>query len=142
MKVTYQQEPTLDAAAMLELLKRSTLAERRPVDEADTIQKMIENADILITARVEERLVGLSRAITDFSFCTYLSDLAVDQNYQRQGIGRELLQRTHATAGLNTTLILLSAPKAESYYPHICMTRHDSCWTIPRQPLEDGTAKS
>ena len=142
MTVTYRQEPTLDAAEMLDLLERSTLAERRPVDEADTIQKMIENADILITARVEERLVGLSRAITDFSYCTYLSDLAVDQDCQRQGIGRELLQRTHAAAGLNTTLILLSAPKAHSYYPHIGMTRHDSCWIIPRQPLEDGTARS
>ncbi len=142
MKVTYQQEPTLDAAAMLDLLERSTLAERRPVNEAVTIQKMIENADILVTARVEERLVGLSRAITDFSFCTYLSDLAVDQAYQRRGIGRELIQRTHAAAGLNTTLILLSAPKVKTYYPHIGMTRHDSCWIIPRQPLEDETAKS
>ncbi len=138
MKVTYQQEPTLGAAEMLDLLERSTLAERRPVDEADTIEKMIENADILLTARVEERLVGLSRAITDFSYCTYLSDLAVDQDYQRRGIGRELIQRTHAAAGLNTHLILLSAPKAQSYYPHIGMTAHDSCWIIPRQPLEGG----
>lgn len=134
MTVTYQQEPTLAAAEMLDLLERSTLAERRPVDEAGTIEKMIENADILLTARVEERLVGLSRAITDFSYCTYLSDLAVDRAYQRRGIGRELLQRTHVAAGLNTTLILLSAPKAESYYPHIGMTRHDSCWIIPRRP--------
>ena len=88
---------------------------------------MIENADIWVTARVEERLVGLSRAITDFSYCTYLSDLAVDQDYKRQGIGRELLQRTHAAAELNTTLILLSAPKAQGYHPRVGMTRHDSC---------------
>ena len=74
-----------------------------------------------------------SRAITDFSFSTYLADLAVDQDYQRRGIGKELLRLTHEAAGLNTMLILLSAPLARTYYPHIGMQRHDSCWIIPRQ---------
>src|SRR5258705_331703 len=78
-------------------------------------------------------LVGVSRAITDFAFCTYLSDLAVDEKYQRQGIGRELIRRTHEAAGLHTTLILLAAPKAQSYYPHIGMTRHESCWITAPQ---------
>jgi len=77
--------------------------------------------------------VGISRAITDFSFCTYLSDLAVDEAFQRRGIGRELIRRTHEAAGLNTALILLAAPKAQAYYPHIGMARHGSCWTLPRR---------
>ena len=67
---------------------------------------------------------------TDFAFCAYLSDLAVDEGRQRQGIGRELIRRTHEAAGLHTTLILLAAPKARSYYPHIGMTKHESCWVI------------
>jgi hypothetical protein len=92
---------------------------------------MLAHADIILTARVAGQLVGVSRAITDYSFCTYLSDLAVDVAYQRRGIGRGLIHRTHEIAGLNTTLILLSAPKAREYYPHIGMTRHDSCWIIP-----------
>ena len=78
-------------------------------------------------------LVGASRAITDFSYCTYLSDLAVDGQFQRQGIGRELIHRTHEAAGFKTTLILLSAPAARSYYPHIGMQPHDSCWVIARR---------
>ena len=91
-------------------------------------------ADVIVTARVDGLLVGVSRAITDFSFCTYLSDLAVDEQFQGEGIGRELIRRTHELAGLHTTLILLAAPKAMSYYPHIGMSKHESCWVIPRQP--------
>ena len=75
----------------------------------------------------------MSRAVTDFGYCTYLADLAVDAAFQRQGIGQELIRRTHEAAGLGTTLILLSAPKAASYYPHIGMTKHESCWIIPRR---------
>ena len=92
---------------------------------------MLAGADLVVTARLEGRLVGVSRAITDYNFCTYLSDLAVDETYQRRGIGRELIRLTHEAAGLKTTLILLAAPKARDYYPHIGMTRHDSCWIIP-----------
>lgn len=131
--IDYQLEPTLTVPEFIDLLVRSTLAERRPIDDRDTIQKMLANADVIITARCDGWLAGVSRAITDRAFCTYLSDLAVDQAFQRQGIGRQLIQRTHEAAGLNTTLILLSAPKATTYYPHIGLTPHDSCWMIPRK---------
>jgi GNAT superfamily N-acetyltransferase len=134
MDVTYRLEPDLDVAEFLDVLARSMLAERRPVDEPETIRGMLKHADILVTARVEGRLVGVSRAITDFSYCTYLSDLAVDEAFQRRGIGRELIRRTHEAAGLRTMLILLAAPAARGYYPHIGMAGHDSCWIIPRQP--------
>jgi predicted N-acetyltransferase YhbS len=98
---------------------------------------MLKNADLILTARVDGFLVGVSRALTDGAFCTYLSDLAVDQKHQRQGIGRELLRRTHEAAGLHTALILLAAPQAESYYPHVGLTKHESCWIIAQsQPLE------
>src|SRR4051794_156756 len=136
MDVTYQLEDRLSVSEdeFLDLLTRSGLAERRPVDEPETIRGMLKHADILVTARVEGRLVGIARAITDFSYCTYLSDLAVDEAFQRRGIGKKLIRRTHEAAGLRTTLILLAAPKAQDYYPHIGMAGHDSCWIIPRQP--------
>lgn len=127
-RITYQLEPRLAVAEFVEVLRRSTLAERRPVDQADIMAGMLRHADVIVTARCDGRLVGVARAITDFSFCTYLSDLAVDEAVQRQGIGRELLRRAHAAAGLHTRLILLAAPKAVGYYPHIGMKRHDSCW--------------
>jgi predicted N-acetyltransferase YhbS len=95
---------------------------------------MLEHADVIVTARLGGLLVGVSRAITDYHYCTYLSDLAVDEAYQRKGIGRELVRRTHEAAGLGTTLILLAAPKARDYYPRIGMQAHDSCWIVPRRP--------
>jgi GNAT superfamily N-acetyltransferase len=133
MDVSYQLEPDLLPNEFVDLLHRSTLAERRPVDEPDTIRGMLEHADVIVTARIDGKLVGVSRAISDLSYCTYLSDLAVDGAFQRQGIGRELIRRTHEAAGLQTTLILLAAPKAESYYPHIGMAQHHSCWIISRR---------
>ncbi len=74
------------------------------------------SADEFIGVLARSTLVGVARALTDFAYCTYLSDLAVDEQHQRQGIGRELIRLVHETAGLHTTLILLAAPKAQSYY--------------------------
>ena len=131
MNFRYTIEPALTPGEFIDVLRRSTLAERRPVDDLATITGMLANADIIVAARNElGQLVGVSRAITDYHYCTYLSDLAVDRAYQRQGIGRELIRRTHEAAGIKTRLILLSAPAASTYYPHIGMSPHDSCWTI------------
>ncbi len=133
MDVLYAIEryPDLSVEAFIDVLRRSTLGERRPIDDPDTIRGMLEHADLIVTARLDGRLIGISRAITDFSYCTYLSDLAVDQAHQRRGIGKELIRRTHEAAGVQTLLILLAAPKARGYYPHIGMASHDSCWIIP-----------
>jgi GNAT superfamily N-acetyltransferase len=129
MAIQYQLEPGLPADDFIDVLRRSTLAERRPVGNRPVIEGMLRHADIVLTARADDgELVGVSRAITDWSYCTYLSDLAVDERFQGQGIGRELVRRTHEIAGLGTSLTLLAAPKAESYYPHIGMKQHHSCW--------------
>ena len=137
--LSYPLEPGLSPEEFIDVLVRSTLAERRPVDDMATIRTMLEKADLIVTARADRLLVGVSRAITDYAYCTYLSDLAVDDSYQRRGIGRELIRLTHQAAGSQTTLILLAAPKAQAYYPHIGMVKHESCWIIPRQPrIERG----
>lgn len=133
-EIHYSLEPELTPALFIDLLVRSTLADRRPIDEPDTIAGMLAQADLILTARCADgKLVGVSRAITDFSYCTYLADLAVDVAYQSRGIGRELVRRTHETAGLHTILILLAAPSARTYYPHIGMRQHDSCWIADRE---------
>jgi GNAT superfamily N-acetyltransferase len=131
LKIQYDIEPQLQAREFIDLLVRSTLASRRPVDEPTRIAGMLRHADVIVTARRDDRLVGVARAISDFHFCTYLSDLAVDEAFQHQGIGRRLIELTHEQAGLETRLILLSAPAAREYYPHIGMEPHDSCWQIP-----------
>lgn len=131
--ISYNHEADLSVSEFVDCLIRSTLAERRPVDDLETIEGMLRNADLIITARTPAGLlVGVSRAITDFYYCTYLSDLAVDQQYQGQKIGRELIRQTHLRAGLKTMLVLLSAPKAQTYYPHIGMKQHPSAWCISR----------
>jgi predicted N-acetyltransferase YhbS len=132
MTYQYAIEPNLTPGEFVDILNRSTLAERRPIDQPEVIRGMLANASVIVTARDGGRLIGVSRAITDFVYCTYLSDLAVDESYQRRGIGRELIRQTHAAAGLQTSLILLAAPKARTYYGHIGMTAHDSCWYIAR----------
>ena len=128
--IQYQQEFQLSAVEFIDVLNRSTLGERRPVADVLRIEQMLRKADVIVTARAAGLLVGVSRALTDFCYCTYLSDLAVDEAFQKQGIGRALIEQTHQAAGRNTRLILIAAPKARSYYPHIGMEHHDSCWMI------------
>jgi len=125
-------EPNLSAEEFQSVLLSSTLAERRPAEDLARLGMMLRNAQLIVTARDNGKLVGISRAITDFCYCCYLSDLAVDAQYQRQGIGKRLIKETHRAAGETTTLILIAAPDAEKYYPHIGMHQRPSCWTIPR----------
>jgi len=129
----YSSSETIDVEQFIDVLRRSGLAERRPVDNLATIEGMVRGASILVTAWDEELLVGVSRAVSDFAYCTYLSDLAVDVAYQKQGIGKELIRLTHEAAGPTSSLILLAAPAAESYYPRIGMKPHNSCWTLPHR---------
>ena len=133
MPITYALEPGLPADQFRTLLIASTLGERRPIDDLPRLDKMLRTAQLIVTARDGPRLVGISRAITDFAFCCYLSDLAVDHAYQRQGIGKRLIDETHLHAGPQTALILIAAPAAESYYPRIGMQHVHSCWQLPRQ---------
>lgn len=127
--IIFSIEPELSTDEFVGVLESSGLAERRPVEDRPTMNRMLQNAGCIATARNQAgALVGVARALSDFSFCTYLSDLAVDVAYQRQGIGKQLIEKVHSVCGLSTTLILLSAPKAQSYYRHIGMQSHDSCW--------------
>ncbi len=128
---TFQLEPDLSAAEFIDVLRRSTLGERRPIDDPARMEAMLRRADIVATARLGGQLVGVGRALTDFCYCCYLSDLAVDAAHQRRGLGRRLLELVRRTAGEDTRLILIAAPKAVDYYPHVGMTHHPSCWTLP-----------
>lgn len=90
---------------------------------------MLKHANVLITAWEGDKLVGVSRALTDFSFCCYLSDLAVDEAYQRRGIGKRLIEETKKTAGNDAKLILLAAPAAVDYYPKVGLQKFPHCYT-------------
>lgn len=127
--IRYQVENTLSAKEFKELLIKSTLGERRPINDVERIKAMIENANLIITARDGNKLVGIARSVTDFVYCTYLSDLAVADEYQKKGIGKELIRFTKKETP-KATLILLAAPKAVDYYPHIGMSKHEACFLL------------
>jgi predicted N-acetyltransferase YhbS len=122
-------EKSLDVSEFIEVLKNSKLAERRPIEDEQRISSMCNNANLIVTARLNGQLVGVARSITDFVYCTYLSDLAVDIKHQKKGIGKHLIQETKKVTP-RAKLILLSAPSAIDYYPKIGMTRHNHCYYI------------
>lgn len=127
--IQYQIENDLSVKEFREVLINSTLGERRPIDDTATLSKMLEHGNLIITARVNEKLIGVARSLTDFLYCTYLSDLAVDENYQRMGIGKELIRQTKL-ASPKAKLILLAAPKAVKYYPKIGMKQWEQCYVL------------
>jgi GNAT superfamily N-acetyltransferase len=127
--ITYRTGNDLDLDDMIELYVDSTLGERRPVGDRGRMARMLEEADLVITAWDVDLMVGISRCVTDWVYCTYLSDLAVRADYQGQGIGKELVRLTRE-ATPDATVILLAAPAAVDYYPRIGMTRHDSAWVL------------
>lgn len=127
--VVFQRELTLNADEFIDVLSRSTLGERRPIDDAERIQDMLQNANLIVTARINGKLVGVSRALIDFAFCTYLSDLAVDEAYQRMGIGVRLIAETKKHSP-KAKLILLAAPAAVNYYPKTGMTNFTHCFLL------------
>src|SRR5438034_130481 len=119
MTIQYDSSRKINEAQFIDLLKRSTLAERRPIDDPKCIGAMLRHADLLCTAWDAEKLIGVARSVTDFEFCCYLSDLAVDTAYQKQGIGKALLALTQSRLGPTAFIILLSAPNAVAYYPKL-----------------------
>jgi predicted N-acetyltransferase YhbS len=131
-RIVYAVEKGLTAEEFVDVLRRSGLAERRPVDEPDRIDKMVEHGNLMVTARDGRKLVGVARSLTDFTYCTYLSDLAVDRDYQKQGIGKALIDKTREAVG-DSMVLLLSAPKAMSYYPHIGMPKAENAFIHPRR---------
>ena len=132
MTVFYALEPDLSAEEFKEILVASTLAERRPVEDLGRLDKMLRQANIVVTARKNGKLIGVARAISDFSYCCYLSDLAVDKICQNQGIGKKLIDQTHLASGLHTGLFLVSAPAAVHYYPKIGLKPYP-CFGIPQK---------
>lgn len=127
--IAYRRGNDLDLDVVVELYRASTLGERRPIDDRDRMRRMLLNANLVIAAWDDGLLVGISRALSDFAYATYLSDLAVRVSHQRRGIGKELMRQTQAAAP-SATVILLAAPAAEPYYPHVGFTHHPHAWVL------------
>lgn len=139
MQIEYRLGNDVELDAVIELYRASTLGERRPVDDRERMGKMLAHANLVVTAWEGALLVGISRALSDFCYVTYLSDLAVRASHQRRGIGKELIRRTRAVAEPGTLLLLLAAPAAQRYYPRIGFTHHPQAWMLaPGQEVAPG----
>jgi predicted N-acetyltransferase YhbS len=128
--IEYRAGNDLDLDQVIELYRASTLGERRPIDDRERFAAMLKNANLVITAWDADLLVGISRAITDYNYFTYLADLAVRVSHQKQGIGKELMRRTQKLGGPKTNLLLLAAPAAEKYYSHVGFTQAPNAWLL------------
>lgn len=129
MPISYHVNPPLTASDFVDILRRSTLGERRPLHDADAMELMFMHGNTYVGAYDGDHLVGIARVMTDFVFTSYLSDLAVDEKYQQQGIGKQLINEVQ-NAIPNAKIILLAAPAAEGYYPKIGMQHHGHCYTL------------
>ncbi|MFJ6797916.1 GNAT family N-acetyltransferase [Streptomyces sp. NPDC091268] len=128
-KIERVEGASLDLDEVLEVYRASGLGERRPIEDRDRFRAMLDNANLVLVAREGGKLIGIVRSITDFSYVTYLSDIAVDLDHQRGGIGRALIEATQKeTPGVK--IVLLSAPAATGYYPRIGFTQHGSAWVL------------
>ncbi|HWO97135.1 MAG TPA: GNAT family N-acetyltransferase [Bacillus sp. (in: firmicutes)] len=131
MGIVYKINQKITPQQLAEVFQSSGI--RRPIDDLSRLEQMLERADLLVTAWDGDKVVGVARALTDFVYCCYLSDLAVDENYQKQGIGKELTACIQREIGDMVTLILISAEGAMSYYPHIGLEKCERAFYIPRK---------
>lgn len=130
MQISYEDSVKLDVEEVIELYRRSTLGERRPVERPDQFAAMLANANLIITAWDEKKLVGIARSLTDFAYVAYLSDLAVDQAYQKMGIGQRLIAETKQRLWPECKIVLFSAPLANAYYPKLGFESNPRGWML------------
>lgn len=132
MYIEYKINTPVTTDQFIELLRKSTLGERRPIEDRECMEGMVTNSNLIITAWSSKRLIGIARSMTDFYYACYLSDLAVDKEYQSSGIGKKLQLITQEQLGPKCKLILIAAPAANSYYEHIGFTNNQRCWVLDR----------
>jgi GNAT superfamily N-acetyltransferase len=134
--IKYAVEPDLDVAAFCRVLLDSGLGATRPVDDADRIAKMLSQADLVMTARLdtpERPLVGVARCITDFSWCCYVAEIAVAKSAQGLGVGKTLLSEIRRHQGPQVSVILASMPESVSFYERIGMPRMPDTFCFRRE---------
>jgi len=128
MELTYTTKKLISVESYVDLISSTSLKDRRPLNDYERIEQMLKNASLTVTSWDGNELVGIARSVTDFAYCCYVSDLAVRGKYQKKGIGKKLLQITKDNIHNNAKIILLAAPQAEEYYPHIGFEKHNAAF--------------
>ncbi len=132
MNIEYKINEPITSEQFVGLLKRSRLAERRPIHNSECMEGVVKNSNLVVSAWDGDELIGIARSVTDFHYACYLSDLAVDQKYQTNGVGKKLLALTQEQLYEECKLILVAAPDANSYYEHLGFENNTRCWVLNR----------
>ncbi|VAW53806.1 Acetyltransferase, GNAT family [hydrothermal vent metagenome] len=132
MDIEYKINIEITTEQFIQLLQDSTLGERRPIDNFDCMQGMINNSNLIVSAWKNKKLIGIARSVTDFHYACYLSDLAVDKQVQNMGVGKQLQRLTQKQLGPECKLILIAAPTANTYYEHLGFNKNERCWVLNR----------
>ena len=113
----------------IDFLKRTDLGSQYPKERFDErIEKLVNNVSISIVARNEDNLiVGVLFGLTDFAYWLYVTDLGMDRNYERQGIGRRLMKAALEAAGgeKDIAVYLIANENAVPFYEKLGMKRAD-----------------
>jgi N-acetylglutamate synthase-like GNAT family acetyltransferase len=131
MEIQFRTNEKVTAEAVIEVFKSSGI--NRPVDDVKRMQTMLDNSNLVVTAWKGMELIGISRSVTDYSYCCYLSDLAVKKEYQKFGIGKTLIDITQQAIGEQTMLLLLSTTSAMEYYPKVGFEKVENGYIIKRK---------
>lgn len=114
MELTFAVNEVVDVQEAVALLKR---AERKQRDSGDEhrLVRIVPEANIVVTARDGQKLVGLARGLKEHSGCCYLSDLIVDREYAAHAVGEKLIRQVAKQVGENSLIVLVPAPQAHAY---------------------------
>jgi len=130
MAIFYSTEKNIPVQAIIEVFQSSGI--KRPTAAPQRIEAMFQAADVVISAWADDQLIGIARSLSDFCYCTYLSDLAVRKEYQNQGIGKQLIALTRQQVGPSSMLLLVAAPSAIDYYLKLGMDKLDRAFIFNR----------
>lgn len=130
MEIIYKDDIMPDIDQIIDVYNSSGI--NRPTNDKERIKKMYSHSNLILTAWDNDKLVGISRSVTDFYYCCYLSDLAVRKEYQNRGIEKKLIELTKNKIGEQTALILISAPTAKDFYLKIGMQKIENGFIIKR----------
>jgi predicted N-acetyltransferase YhbS len=131
MPIVYKHDVIPTAEQVITLYINAGLP--RPTGDVERIKKMYDHSNLVITAWDGDTLVGVARSVTDWCWSCYLADLAVQPGYQKEGIGRQLIELTREKAGEQTMILLLSVPDAMTYYPKVGFIKEDRAFAIFRK---------
>ncbi|MFD2146254.1 GNAT family N-acetyltransferase [Mucilaginibacter antarcticus] len=110
MEKTYKFNTIPTVEDIIKLYNAAGLA--RPTHDPERMLKMYQNSNLVYTAWNGEHLAGACRCITDWVWCCYLSDLVVDPEFKKCGIGKSLIRYTKEKLGEQSMILLLSVPDA------------------------------